>query len=258
MNNAVKFRERIRAGQILLGTCITFGDLAVTDALCDDADFLWIDMEHSALTLADVQAHIIATKGSDTAALVRVPWNDPVLIKPILDMDAAGVIVPMVRTAEEARRAVAACRYPPRGVRGWSPRRPSRYMRIVGPELCEEMDRTVLCIVQIEHIDAVRNLDEILAVPGLDGIAVGPADLAASMGHVGNSAHPDVVDQVKKIFNRTRETNLLAGTSVGHDTAFVAQLIGWGAQWVAMGADFTFLADTMGRLAHDARMRLSS
>ena len=258
MNNAVKFRERIRSGQVLLGTCVTFGDIAVTDALCDDADFLWIDMEHSALTLADVQAHIIATKGTDTAALVRVPWNDPVLIKPILDMDAAGVIVPMVRNAEEARRAVAACRYPLAGVRGWAPRRPSRYMRTVGPDACAEMDRTVLCIVQIEHIEAVNNLDEILAVPGLDGIAVGPADLAASMGHVGEPGHPAVVAEVKRIFNRARETDVFAGTSVGHDTGFVAQLIEWGAQWVAMGADFTFLVETMNRLSHDVRKRLAS
>jgi 2-keto-3-deoxy-L-rhamnonate aldolase RhmA len=256
-NNAVRFRERLRAGQVLLGTCVTFGDIAVTDALCEDADFLWIDMEHSALTLAEVQQHIIATKGTNTTPLIRVPWNDPVLIKPILDMDAAGVIVPMVRTAEEARQAVASCRYPPAGVRGFSPRRPTNYMRVGGPDVCKEIDETVLCIVQIEHIDAVNNLDAILAVPGLDGIAVGPADLAASMGHIGDPAHPEVVAQVKKIFNRARETDVLAGTSVGHDTAYVAQLIGWGAQWVAMGADFTLLVDMIGRLTSDVRKRIA-
>lgn len=257
MNTAAKFRDRIRAGQILLGTCISFGDMAVTDALCDDADFLWIDMEHSALTLAEVQGHIIATKGTNTAPLIRVSWNDPVLIKPILDMDPAGVIVPMVRNAEEARRAVAACRYPPAGVRGFAPRRPTNYMRVGGPEVCKKIDESVLCIVQIEHIDAVNNLDEILAVPGLDGIAVGPADLAASMGHIGDVAHPDVIANVKKIFNRARETKLLAGTSVGHDTSFVAQLIEWGAQWVAMGADFTLMVDMISRLTHDVRAKIS-
>ena len=256
MNNAIKFRERIRNGQVLLGTAVTFGDLAVTDALCDSTDFLWIDMEHSALTVADVQAHIIATKGTDTAPLIRVPWNDPVLIKPILDMDAAGVIVPMVRTAEEARRAVAACRYPPAGVRGWAPRRPSRYMRVVGPDAAREADETVLCIVQIEHIDAVRNLEEIIAVPGLDGIAVGPADLAASMGHVGNPGHPDVVAATKQVFNRVRETDLFAGTSIGHDTAQVVQLVEWGAQWVAMGADFTLIVEMITRLTGDVRTKL--
>jgi len=257
MNNAVKFREKARNGQIMLGTCVTFGDLAVTDALCDSADFLWIDMEHSALTLAEAQAHIIATKGTDTAPLIRVPWNDPVLIKPILDMGAAGVIVPMVRTAEEASLAVSACRYPTAGVRGWSPRRPSHYMRIVGSEACKEADETILCIVQIEHIEAVNNLEEIIAVPGLYGIAVGTADLAASMGHVGNPAHPDVVAAVKKVFNRVGESELFAGTSVGHDTDQVVQLIEWGAQWVAMGADFTFLVDMITRLTGDVRAKLA-
>ncbi len=257
MSNAAKFRDRIRSGQVLLGTCVTFGDLAVTDALCDSSDFLWIDTEHSPLTLADVQAHIVATKGTDTAALIRVPWNDPVLIKPILDMDPAGVIVPMIRTAEEVRRAVAACRYPSAGIRGWAPRRPSNYGRVGGPELAHEADQTVLCIVQIEHIEAVNNLDEIIAVPGLDGIAVGPADLAASMGHVGNPGHPDVLAAVKKIFNRVAKTDLLAGTSIGHDTDQVVQFIEWGANWVAMGADFTFVAEMIDRLTGEVRAKLS-
>ena len=257
MNNAVKFREKACNGQIMLGTCVTFGDLAVTDALCDSVDFLWIDMEHSALTLAEVQAHIIATKGTGAAPLIRVPWNDPVLIKPILDMDAAGVIVPMVRTAEEAHLAVSACRYPTAGVRGWSPRRPSHYMRVVGSDACKEADETILCIVQIEHIEAVNNLEEIIAVPGLDGIAVGPADLAASMGHISNPTHPDVVAAMKKVFNRVGETDLFAGTSVGHDTDQVVQLIEWGAQWVAMGADFTFLVEMITRLTGDVRAKLA-
>ena len=256
MSNAARFRDRIRSGQVLLGTCVTFGDLTVTDALCGAADFLWIDTEHSAMTLADVQAHIIATKGTDTAALIRVPWNDPVLIKPILDMDTAGVIVPMVKTAEEARRAVAACRYPPAGIRGWAPRRPSNYGRSGGPELAKQADETVLCIVQIEHIEAVRNLDEIIAVPGLDGIAVGPADLAASMGHIGDPGHPDVQAAVKTVFNRVAKTDLLAGTSIGHDTDMVVRLIDWGANWAAMGADFTFVAEMIDRLTGEVRAKL--
>ena len=172
-------------------------------------------------------------------------------------MDPAGVIVPMVRTADEARGAVAACRYPPAGIRGWAPRRPSKYGRLGGPELARQSDETVLCIVQIEHIQAVNNLDEILGVPGLDGIAVGPADLAASMGYIGDPGHPEVQAMVKKIFNRTAETDLLAGTSIGHDTDQVVQYIEWGANWVAMGADFTFVVEMISRLTEDVRKKLS-
>src|SRR6516165_5848185 len=160
-----RFREKLKAGQTCLGTAITFTDATVTEALCPLLDFVWIDMEHNALSLETVQAHIMATKASETTPLVRVPWNDPVLIKPVLDIGAAGVIVPLIRTAEEARRAVAACLYPPDGIRGFGPRRPSNYGRLGGPEFCRAANASVLPMVQIEHIEAVEHIGEILAVP---------------------------------------------------------------------------------------------
>ena len=121
-----------------------------------------------------------ATRTSMAAPLVRVAWNDPVLIKPVLDLGAAGVIVPFIRTAEDTRRAVAACRYPPDGIRGYGPRRPSNYARLGGPEFCAAANDAILVHVQVEHVDAVRNIDEIVAVPGLFGIVLGPNDLAAA------------------------------------------------------------------------------
>jgi 2-keto-3-deoxy-L-rhamnonate aldolase RhmA len=128
------FREKLRRGQVCLGTVISFTDPTVTEALCPLLDFVWIDMEHNALSLETVQAHVMATKGSETTPLVRVPWNDPVLVKPVLDIGAAGVIVPMVRTPDDVRRAVAACLYPPEGSRGFGPSlgvRPARRTRIL-------------------------------------------------------------------------------------------------------------------------------
>ena len=127
----------MRRGEVCLGTAISFSDPTVTEALCNVLDFVWIDTEHNPLSLEDVQGHIMATKGTDVLPLVRVPWNDPVLIKPILDIGAAGVIVPMIRTADDVRLAVAACRYPPEGIRGFGPRRPSNYARLGGPEFCK-------------------------------------------------------------------------------------------------------------------------
>src|SRR5262245_55789831 len=109
MDNAQKFKDKIAKGNLCLGTGITFTDPTVTEALSRFLDFLWIDMEHNALSLEAVQSHIMCANGSEAAALVRVPWNDPVLIKPVLDIGADGVIVPMVRTAEEALRAAQAC-----------------------------------------------------------------------------------------------------------------------------------------------------
>jgi len=117
MENASKFRDKLRRGQIALGCGVSFTDPTVCELFSHVLDFVWIDMEHNALSLETVQSHIMATKGSDTAALVRVPWNDPVLIKPVLDIGADGIVAPLVRTVEDVRLAVAACRYPPEGIR---------------------------------------------------------------------------------------------------------------------------------------------
>lgn len=249
VQNAPKFLDKLRQGQVCLGTTISFTDPTVTDALCNVLDFVWIDMEHNALSLESVQAHVMATKGTNTAALVRVAWNDPVLIKPVLDLGAAGVIVPMVRTAEEARRAVAACRYPPGGIRGFGPRRPSNYGRLGGPEFCQEANDTVLVNVQIEHIDAVRNIDEILAVAGLASIVIGPNDLSGSMGIMGQPHHPDVLQAVETVVRKARTAGVFVGIGSGDDPE---ALIGWvdrGIQWLAMGADFTLLLGAASRIA---------
>ena len=228
-------------GQVCLGTVISLTDPTITEALGPLFDFLWIDMEHSVLSLAAVQAHVMATKGSDTAPLVRVPWNDPVLIKPVLDLGAAGVIVPMVRTAEDVRRAVAACLYPPEGIRGFGPRRPSQYGRLGGPEFCREANLRVLPVVQVEHIDAVENIDEILAVPGLASIAFGPNDLAGSMGLTGQPRHPDVLRAIDSVIAHSRRANVPVGVSVGEDPEVLADWVARGINWLAMGGDLSLM-----------------
>src|SRR6185369_13551249 len=157
MENAKKMREKIARGQVCYGSYISCTDPVVTEALSSFNDFFWIDAEHNALSLETIQLHLMATRGSDAAAIVRVPWNDPVLIKPVLDIGADGIIVPFVRTADDVRRAVAACRYPPDGIRGFGPRRASGYGRLGGPEYCRLANESLIVVVQIEHIDAVNN-----------------------------------------------------------------------------------------------------
>ncbi len=241
MENARKFREKLQQGRLCLGTAISFSDPTITEALSSILDFVWIDMEHGPLTIETVQAHIMATKGSDTAPIVRVPWNDLVLIKPVLDAGAAGVIVPLVRTADDVRRAVAGCLYPPEGIRGFGPRRPSGYGRRGGPDFCRDANKTVIVIVQIEHVDAVRNLDEILAVPGLTSVVVGSNDLSASMGLTGQPRHPEVLAAIDTVIAKSRKTGVFVGISIGDDPE---HLTGWfdkGMQWLAMGCDFSLL-----------------
>lgn len=241
MENASKFRHKLEQGQVCLGSFITCTDPTITEALCSVSDFVWIDMEHNALTLETVQAHLMATRGSDTAALVRVPWNDPVLIKPVLDIGADGVVVPLVRTAADVQLAVAACRYPPDGMRGFGPRRASGYGRLSGPDYCRLANATLIIVVQIEHIDAVHNLDAILAVPGLTSIVIGPNDLAGSMGLMGQPDHPAVVEVMETIIARTRQTGVYASIAVGGGPEAMAAWARKGAQWLPIGGDLSYM-----------------
>jgi len=252
MENANKFRNKIRDGQVCLGLGISFNDPAVTESLCSTLDFVWIDMEHNGMSLETVQGHIMATKGTDAAPFVRVRWNDPVLIKPVLDIGAAGVIVPMVRTAEEARNAVAACLYPPEGVRGFGPKRPSDYGRQFGPEFCRRANQSIIVIAQIEHIDAIKNIDEILAVSGLTGIVFGPYDLSGSMGHMAEPGHPDVVQAMETVVAKARKTKLFIGIGLGDSS----QAKGWldqGVNWLLLGVDFSILVKSTTDLARAVR-----
>jgi 2-dehydro-3-deoxyglucarate aldolase/4-hydroxy-2-oxoheptanedioate aldolase len=241
LDNGIKFRDKLRRGEVCLGPGITTTDPTITEALCNVVDFLWIDMEHNPLSLEAVQGHVMATRGSDTAPLVRVAWNDPVLIKPVLDLGAAGVIVPFVRTAEEARRAVAACRYPPEGIRGFGPRRPSNYGRLGGPDFCKAANDAVLVNVQVEHVDAVRNIDEIVAVPGLTSIVLGPNDLAGSMGYMGQPRHPDVIRTLELVIGKARRAGLFVGIGLGEDPDILIEWVDRGVNWLQTGAEFSLM-----------------
>ncbi len=241
MENANKFREKLGRGEVCLGLVISFSDPTIVEALTETLDFVWLDMEHNALTLEIVQNQLMATKGSNTTALVRVPWNDPVIIKPVLDIGADGVIVPMVRTADDVRQAVAACRYPPDGIRGFGPRRPSKYGRLGGPEFCKLANESILVVVQLEHIDAINNIDEILAVPGLSAIVFGPNDLSGTMGLMGQPRHPDVLAAMQKAIDAARKANIPVGMGVGGDPALLIEWIEKGVQWITLGNDVSLL-----------------
>jgi len=240
MKNAMKFREKIQRHHVCLGAGITCYDPTITDALCPVVDFVWIDMEHNALSLETVQAHIMATQGSDTAELVRAPSPAPALIKTVLDVGADGIIVPNVRTPEEARKVVAACRYPPEGIRGYGPRRPSGYGRTGGSAFCKAANQAVIAIAQIEHIDAIRSIDEILAVPGLDSIVFGPNDLSGSMGHMGQPKHPDVYQAMETAASKTLNSKVSLGIGAG-DLDDMRDWIARGAHWLAVDDDISFL-----------------
>ncbi len=257
MENAQYFRDKLAAGKPVLGTCVTFADPTVTEALMRVLDFVWIDTEHNPLSLADVQAHLMATKGSQTTPLVRVPDNNPALIKPVLDIGAAGVIVPLVQTADDVRRAVAACRYPPEGIRGFGPRRPSNYAARGGPEYCQDANRQIITIVQIEQREALANLDDILRVPGLTSIVVGPNDLAASLGYTGQPRHSEVIKAIDTVIAKSRAAGIPMGIAVGDDPQVLCEWIDKGVAWISIAADFVLLVHAAANAVNAIRERKS-
>lgn len=249
----MRFAEKLKSGETAYGTVISFTDPTVTELLSQELDFVWIDMEHSPQTLQTVQAHIMAAEGTGATPLVRVAWNDAVLIKPVLDCGAAGVIVPLVRTSQDACMAVAACKYPPEGVRGFGPRRPSRYGRAGGPEFCKKMNDEIICILQIEHADAVRNIDAIVAVPGIRALVIGPNDLAGSMYRMGEPDHPDVAEAIDAVMASAKRAGLPVGIGIGPDGASVGAWVQKGMKWIAIGSDTSLLVRAVTSTLESAR-----
>jgi len=258
LENAAKFRAKLQRGVICLGSAVTFSDPTISEALASILDFVWIDAEHGPLTIQAIQGHIMATKGSDAAPIVRVPWNDPVLIKPVLDAGAAGIIAPMVCTAEEAHRLVTACLYPPDGIRGFGPRRPSIYGQLPSQEVCKTANAVIMPIPQIEHITAVNNIDAILDVPGVAAILIGPNDLAGSMGYPGEPSHPEVQKAVDAVIAAGKRKKIYVGMGVTDDPKSAEPLIQKGVSWLCIPPDFMLLLQTAQRFATAIRAYASA
>ncbi len=182
MKNILK--DRIRKGEVIFGCFCGLAHPDVTERLSRyGLDYIILDGEHSPMSYETMRVLMQAMNGSSCTPLVRPPWNDMVTIKRVLDIGAYGLIIPWVSSKEEAESSVQACKYPPEGLRGCSPRRAGHfdldYVRTANDE--------ILIVVQIETARAVENIDEILAVKGIDGIFVGPEDLGLSLGFHGQA-----------------------------------------------------------------------
>lgn len=195
--DATNFRARLRERERLIGTMLTIPAPAVAE-MCADAGFDWlfVDMEHGALDLHDVE-RIAQAVGERCSCVVRVPSNDRVWIGKILDLGVSGIIVPQVNSADEAARAVSAAKYPPQGTRGVGLGRAARYGARLNEYLAEANDETAV-IVQIEHVDAVANVERIAQVDGVDAFMIGPFDLSGSFGKPGRIGDDDVQAAIAK------------------------------------------------------------
>ena len=211
--NAFKCLEKkLKSDQPAIGYMITSGDSALAELPATIGfDFCWLDGEHGSLPLESILHTLQVLRGTGCAALVRVPSCDHTQIKKVIDFAPEGIIVPMVNSAEEAEYAVSACRYPPRGNRGCGFRAGIRHELYTEAEYWEQSRQEPLIFVQIEHIDAVKNLTQILATPDLDGICIGPYDLSASMGIPGNLEHPELDVVINEVCRKTHESGKYLG-----------------------------------------------
>jgi 2-keto-3-deoxy-L-rhamnonate aldolase RhmA len=224
-------KRRLRAGEVTIGAWISFSESAVAEIMAGTGfDWILIDTEHAPFSPEGLQTVLTAFNGRNSVPIVRVPWNNPAIIKQALDLGAGGVLVPMVNSADEARAAVAACRYPPEGIRGFGPRRASDYYRRV-TEYVASANESVIIALQIEHIDAVESVSEIAAVPGIDVICLGPNDLSGSMGLLGQIEHPSVTDAIHRVLDEAARRRITTCLGMAFPPAV-------NRQWVARGARF--------------------
>jgi 2-dehydro-3-deoxyglucarate aldolase/4-hydroxy-2-oxoheptanedioate aldolase len=233
------FKRAIASGRPL-GAWLGSGASSTAEALgCAGFDFLVVDMEHTPIDTPQMIDILRAIAGTPAQAIVRPPWNDMVMIKRALDAGAQSLLLPFVQDADEARRAVAYTRYPPEGVRGVAgTHRGTRYGNV--SNYLKRASEEICVIVQIETLSALAKLDEIAAVPGIDSIFVGPSDLSASMGHLGDLTHPEVQEHLAAAAQACRRAGKPSGI-IGPTPELVTRFIDYGYSWIAIGSDMGFM-----------------
>ncbi len=238
----LRFRKELLSGKKLIGTLVSLPSASVTEILCDAGfDWLFIDGEHSPLTIGDIQSMLQAA-GDRCSCVVRIPANDEIFIKQILDVGASGIIAPHVNTAEIAEQVVRFAKYPPSGERSVGVARASAYGFQFADYVKNANDQLAV-VVQIEHVEAARNIESILDVDGVDAAFIGPYDLSASMGKPGKISDPEVQGYIRKIREACEQRKKPIGIfaiSVEDARPYIDQ--GYGL--VAVGVDTMMLGQT--------------
>lgn len=246
------FKRALREQRHQTGLWVTLGQANSAELVAASGfDWLLLDTEHTPATLPTVMAQLQAVAAYPSHPVVRPSWNDKVQIKQYLDIGAQTLLLPYVQNAAEARGAVAGMRYAPHGMRGvGSTVRATRYGRVADyMRRCEEE----LCLlVQVETGEALENLDAILAVDGVDGVFIGPADLSASLGHPGEPGHPRIVGEVEQAIARVRAAGKAPGV-LTTDEALARRYMAAGSLYTAVGVDAAILARHCDQLAQRFR-----
>jgi len=235
------FKQAIAKGELQIGLWCSLCSPITTEIVSHSGfDWLLLDTEHSPNEVPDVLVQLQAMQAGTASAIVRPAWNDIVLIKRFLDVGAQSLLIPFVQTPEEARRAVEATRYPPGGMRGITGSgRASRYGRV--KDYLKNASREICLLVQVETKNALDQIEAIASVDGIDGVFIGPNDLSASFGHIGNWGHPEVQAALEDAVRRLKKIGKPAGILTPNEEE-AKRFIAWGYTFVAVGADLGLLA----------------
>ena len=252
MDTENHFKAALRDGRKQLGLWLTLGSHSSTElASIAGFDWLLIDMEHTAIDLGDLVGHLRAAQGGSAEPVVRVPWNDTVMIKRVLDQGVRSLLIPFVQNADEARHAVAAVRYPMAGVRGFSGMsRATRYGR--DKSYAATANERVCLILQVETPEAVDRAGEIAAVEGVDAVFVGPNDLAANMGLLGQASSAPVQERVTQALQAIKASGKAAGV-LDYDPASARRRFEEGFGFIGIGGDTSLLSRAIDALLQQYR-----
>ena len=251
------FNQALRNGDKQLGLWVSLRNNFAAEVVAHAGyDWLLVDMEHSPNDLSSVLGQLQVIQGTTSTAIVRPDWNDPVLVKRLLDLGAPGLLFPMVQSVEEAEKAVAATRYPPRGIRGVSANtRANKFSRVT--DYFERVEDETTVIVQLESRSAIEQAEAIGAVDGVTGVFFGPADIAADIGLLGKPMADEVWDLIMPAARALMDKAVPVGTLV-LDEDFAARLLNEGFSFVACGADLSLLAKGADGLLSRMRSKLET
>ena len=242
------FKRAIKAGQLQLGLWSSLSSNLTVEVIAGSGfDWLLLDTEHSPNELPMVHSQLQAMVGGTAHPVIRPPWNDTVMLKRLLDAGVQSFLIPYVQDEAEARAAVAATRYPPKGVRGFaSASRASRFGRV--KDYYARCEQEICVLVQVETRHALGNLEAIAGVEGVDGVFIGPGDLSADMGHLGNPGHTEVQAAIEDAIGRIKACGKAPGILTG-DEKFARRYVELGCLFTAVGADVAILARNSEQLA---------
>jgi 2-keto-3-deoxy-L-rhamnonate aldolase RhmA len=247
------FVERVRRRESVVGTFVSSPDAVLAEMLAGAFDFVVIDMEHSAISVRDVQLVAIAVRAAGAAALVRPPSSRADCIGALLDGDVDGIVAPQIDSAAAAGDLVRRLRYPPLGSRGFAVRRAGRYGR--DTDSWRRADEEVLCVVQIETAGALEELSELAALPGVDALLVGPSDLSFALGDPLNSTSPKIQAAIERVQHAASEAGIVAAFANNLPPENLHRLIDGRSTMVMQYSDlgmYSRAVDDMAKRVHSA------